>query len=69
MYEKIKKFCEDKGIKEEKVIIILFALYYIYSKKNDKLGELKFIVKKAKNYLKKIFNLEFNIIYKEIDKE
>jgi len=69
MYEKIKKFCEDKGIKEEKVIITLFALYYIYSKKNDKLGELKFVVKKAKNYLKKIFNLEFNTIYKEIDKE
>ena len=69
MHEKIKKFCEDKGIKEEKVIITLFALYYIYSKKNDKLGELKFVVKKAKNYLKKIFNLEFNTIYKEIDKE
>ena len=66
MYEKIKKFCEDKGIKEENGIITLFALYHIYSKKSDKLRELKFVVKKAKNYLRKLFKIEYDVIIKDI---
>ena len=69
MYEKIKKFFEDKEIKEENGIITLFALYYIYSKKSDKLGELKFVVKKAKNYLRKIFKIEYDVIIKDIKTE
>ena len=69
MYEQIKKLCEDKGIKEESGIITLFALYYIYNKKCDKLGELKFIVKKAKNYLRKSFNIEYEAIIKDIEKK
>ena len=69
MYEQIKKLCEDKGIKEESGIITLFALYYIYNKKCDKLGELKFIVKKAKNYLRKSFNIEYDAIIKDIEKK
>ena len=67
IYEKIKKLCEDKGIKEENGIITLFALYYIYSKKSDKLGELKFVVKKAKNYLRKLFKIEYDVIIKDIE--
>ena len=67
IYEKIKKYSEDKGIKEENGIITLFGLYYIYNKEKDKIKELKFIIKKAKNYLKKIFNLEYDEIVKEIE--
>ena len=66
-YEKINKYCEVKGIKDEKGIITLFVLYYIYHKKTDKLPELKFVINKAKNYVKTIFNQEYENIIKEID--
>ena len=33
IYEKIKKYSEDKGIKDENGIITLFDLYYIHNKK------------------------------------
>ena len=66
IYEKIKKYSEGKGIKEENGYITLLALYYIYNKKKDKIPELKFIIIKAKNYVKKLFNLEYNDIIKEI---
>ena len=32
LYEKIKNFSENKGIKDEDWIITLFILYYIYDK-------------------------------------
>ena len=67
IYEKIKKYSEDIGIKEENGIITLFALYYIYNKKKDKINELKFIIDKAKDYIKQIFNLEYDVIVKEIE--
>ena len=67
IYEKIKKYSEDKGIKEENGIITLFALYYIHCKKSDKVTELKFVINKAKNYVKKIFNLDYDDIIKEIE--
>ena len=67
IYEKINKYSIDKGIKEENGIITLFALYYIYTKKKDKINELKFVINKAKDYVKKIFNLEYDEIIKEIE--
>ena len=67
MYEKIKKFSEDKGIKDENGIMTLFALYYIHNKKKDKLNELKFVINKAKNYVKKVFKLGYDNIVKEIE--
>ena len=66
LYEKIKNFSENKGIKDENGIITLFILYYIYEKKNEKVEELKFIINKAKNYIKKIFNFDYDEIIKEI---
>ena len=66
-YEKIKKYSEDKGIKEENGIFTLFALYYIFNKKKDKINELKFVINKAKAYVKKIFNSEYDEIIKEIE--
>ena len=66
MFEKIKKLSENKGIKEENGIITLFILYYIYKKRSEKLGELKFVIIKANKYLKKIFNAEYEDIIKEI---
>ena len=48
IYEKIKKICEEKEIKEKKVIIKLFFLYYIFNKKPEKVNELRFIINKAK---------------------
>ena len=65
IFEKIKKIAEDKGIKEENGIITLFVLYYIYNKKKEKLAELKFVINKAKKYLKKLFNLDYENISKE----
>ena len=67
IYEKIKKYSENKGIKEENGVITLLALYYIYHKKIDKINELKFVINKAKDYVKKIFNLEYDEIIKEIE--
>ena len=67
IYEKIKKYSEDIRIKEENGIITLFALYFIYNKKKDKINELKFIIDKAKDYIKQIFNLEYDVIVKEIE--
>ena len=66
IYEKIKKYSEDKGIKDENGIITLFALYYIHNKKKDKINELKFVINKAKVYVKAIFNLGYEEIIKEI---
>ena len=67
IYEKIKKYSEDKNINDENVNITLLVLFYIYNKKNDKVNELKFIIDKAKKYVKKIFNLEYETIIKEIE--
>ncbi len=67
MFEKIKKLAESKSIKEENGIITLFVLYYIYNKKSDKVNELKFVINKANNYVKKIFKLEYDEIIKEIE--
>ena len=53
IYEKIKKISEEKGIKEENGFITLLVLYYIYNKKSSKVDELKFVINKAKNYIKK----------------
>ena len=58
IYEKIKKFSNEKNINEENGIITLLVLYYIYNKQSEKLNELKFIINKAKIYIKKIYNLE-----------
>jgi hypothetical protein len=66
LFEKIKKLAENKGIKEENGIITLFVLYYIYNKKQEKVGELKFIINKAKEYVKKIFSLDYDEIIKDI---
>ena len=66
LFEKIKKFSENKGINDENGIITLFILYYIYKKRSEKLGELKFVIIKANKYLKKIFNAEYEDIIKEI---
>ena len=65
IYEKIKQFSKEKNIDEENGIITLLVLYYIYSKKSEKLNELKFIINKAKLYIKKIYNLEYEEISKE----
>ena len=66
MFEKIKKLAESKSIKEENGIITLFVLYYIYTKKGEKVGELKFVIKKAKTFIKKIFNIDYEDIIKSI---
>ena len=65
IYEKIKKFSKEKNIDEENGIITLLVLYYIFSKKSEKVNELKFIINKAKLYIKKIYNLEYEEISKE----
>ena len=67
LYEKIKKFSENKGINDENGIITLFILFYIFKKKTEKIEELKFIIEKAKNYIQKIFNSEYDEIVKELD--
>ena len=67
LYEKIKKICEEKNIKEENCIITIFILHYIYKKKNEKVEELKFVINKAKKYIKEISNFEYEDIAKEID--
>ena len=67
LYEKIKKYSESKGIKDENGIITLFILYYIFKKKSERVEELKFIIDKAKKYINKVFNLEYDDIAKELD--
>ena len=67
IYEKIQKFSDGKGIKDENGIVTLFVLYYIYNNKKDKLSELKFIINKAKKFVKKIFKLKYEDIIKEIE--
>ena len=66
MFEKIKKLAESKSIKEENGIITLFVLYYIYTKKGENVGELKFVIKKAKTFIRKIFNIDYEDIIKSI---
>ena len=66
IYEKIKKISEEKGIKEENGFITLLVLYYIYNKNSSKVDELKFVINKAKDYIKIIYNLEYDDISKEI---
>ena len=67
LYNKIKQLAEKKGINDENGIITLFALFFIYNKKSDKINELKFVINKAKNYVKKIFNANYEDIVKEIE--
>ena len=66
LYEKIKNFSQKKGISNEDAIITLFIICYIFDKKREKVEELKFVIDKAKNYIKKIFNLEYDVIEKEL---
>ena len=66
IYEKIKKYSENKGINEENGIITLLVLYYIFNKKPDKVEELKFIINKAKIYIRNIYGLDYEDIVKEI---
>ena len=66
LFDKIKQLAENKGIKDENGIITLFALCFIYAKKKEKIIELKFVISKAKNYLKKTFNINYEDIIKEI---
>jgi hypothetical protein len=65
IFEKIKKFSEEKNIKDENGIITLLILYYIYNKEPEKVEELKFVINKAKLYIKKTYNLEYEDISKE----
>ena len=44
----------------------LFCIIFI-KKKSDKVNELKFVINKGKDYVKKIFKLEYNEIIKEIE--
>ena len=67
IFEIINKWSDNKGIKDEDGIITLFILYYIFKKKNEKLEELKFVIDKAKNYIKKIYKLEYDEIIKELN--
>ena len=67
LYNKIKHLAENKGLKNENGIITLFVLFFIYNKKKDKINELKFVINKAKNYVKKIFNANYDDIVKEIE--
>ena len=59
LYEKIRKYSENKGINNENGIITLFVLYYIFKKKSEKVEELKFVIDKAKKYIKKVYNSEY----------
>ena len=67
IYEKINKISDKYNITEEEGKITLLVLYYIYTKKQEKINELKFIINKAKAYIKKIYNLEYEEISKEIN--
>ena len=67
LFERIKKYSEDKGINDENGLITLLILLYIFKKKNEKMEELKFVINKAKNYIKKIYNSDFDDIMKELE--
>ena len=67
IYEKINQISDKYNINEENRKITLLVLYYIYNKKSEKLSELQFIINKAKTYIKKIYNLEYEEISKEIN--
>ena len=54
LYEKIKNYGEKKNIKDENGLITLFIIYYISKKRKEKEEELKFVINKAKNFVKKI---------------
>ena len=45
----------------------MLILIYIFKKKNEKVKELKFVINKAKNYIKKIYNSDFDDIKKELE--
>jgi len=66
IFEKIKKIAENKNIHDENGIITVFVLYYIFENKKEKIKELKFVINKAKTFVKRIFNLEYDDIIKEI---
>ena len=66
IFDKIKQLAENKGVKDENGIITLFILYFIHTKKKEKIDELKIVITKAKNYLKKAFNIIYEDIIKEI---
>lgn len=66
IFENIKKISENKGIKEENGFITLLVLYYIFNKNQTKIDELKFIIKKAKVYIKKLYGFKYEDIIKEI---
>ena len=67
LYEKIKNYGEKKNIKDENGLITLFIIYYISKKRKEKEEELKFVINKAKNFVKKIFNLGYEDIIKELE--
>ena len=67
IYEKINLISAKYNINEENGKITLLVLYYIYNKKSEKIIELQFIINKAKAYIKKIYNLEYEEISKEIN--
>lgn len=67
MYDKIKKISEEKNVNEENGIITLLVIYYIYNKNKEKIDELKFIINKARSFIKKVYNLELEDIIEEIN--
>ena len=67
LFERIKKYSEDKRINDENGLITLLILLYIFKKKTEKMEELKFVINKAKNYIKKIYNSDFDDIMKELE--
>ena len=68
IYEKIKIYSESKGVKEENGYITILVIYYIFTKKSQKVEELKFVINKAKAYIKKMYGIEYEEISKEIQK-
>jgi hypothetical protein len=66
IYDKIKKISEGKNVNEENGIITLLVIYYIFDKNKEKIDELKFIINKARTYIKKIYNIELEDILEEI---
>ena len=66
IFDKIKKISEGKNVNEENGIITLLVIYYIFDKNKEKIDELKFIINKARTYIKKIYNIELEDILEEI---